>query len=306
LSPDRPADTLITVVTPSYNRAHTLEDAYRSLLDQWVPMEWIIVDDGSADGTGQLIEKLATGAPFPVRYLRQDHCGKHVAVNRGVAAARGDLVGLLDSDDLLIPGALSRLVAHWMAIPDRSAYVGVTGLDVDQAGLVIGDRFPAAVVEATWQEMHYRYRVRGDKWGLQRADVLREHPFPEEHRGFVYEATVWREIGRNYRTRYVNELVLTVGEAGLDRISLMPFADQAAGAVAYYAHTLTEDIGWLRYHPAEFARTGVHLTRGLFHQRVPVHRQPARLGTWQARALWAAALPLGWLLYLRDRRSSRS
>ena len=48
------ADMLITVIAPAFNRAHTLQDTYRSLLSQGVHLEWIVVDDGSTDGTGQL------------------------------------------------------------------------------------------------------------------------------------------------------------------------------------------------------------------------------------------------------------
>lgn len=296
---------LITVITPSHNRAHLLAGAYRSLLDQRVPLEWIVVDDGSTDGTVQLIEELAISAPFPIRYLRQDHSGKHAAVNRGAAAAMGELVGLLDSDDQLVPGALALLADHWIAIPNRCGYVGVTGLDVDESGRLIGNRFHTDVADATWQEMRYRHRVRGDKWGLLRTDVLRAHPFPVGSE-FVVEGTVWREIGHCYRTRYVNDVVLIAQRAGADRLSERPFSYGAIGAVEYGAQTLNEDIGWFRHAPAEFARAGVQFTRGMFHQHVPIHLQAARLSTWRARALWAATLPLGWLLYFRDRRIAQS
>ena len=295
------ASMLITVITPAFNRAHTLQDAYRSLLGQGVHLEWIVVDDGSTDGTGRLIGQLSVGAPFRVRYMQQNHAGKHVAVNRGVAAAQGELVGMLDSDDQLTPGALDRLVGHWLAIPDRQHYVGVTGLDADQAGCVIGDRFGANVVDASWQEMVYRYRIRGDKWGLQRSDVLRAHPFAEA-RSFVPEGTVWREIGQRYRTRYVNDVVITVRRAGSDRLSDRPFADQADGMVSFCARALSDDIGWFRYYPSGFARIAATFARGLFHQGVPTYRQPMKLSTWRGRALWAVAWPFGWLLYVRDSR----
>jgi glycosyltransferase involved in cell wall biosynthesis len=296
-------DMLITVVTPAFNRAHTLKDAYQSLLEQGVHLEWIVVDDGSTDCTDRLITQLSIHAPFRVRYIRQNHAGKHVAVNRGVAAAEGELIGILDSDDQLTSGALDRLVGHWMAIPNRQHYVGVTGLDVDQAGFVIGDRFRADVVDACWQEMVYRYRIRGDKWGLQRSDILRAHPFAEA-RSFVPEGTVWREIGQKYRTRYVNDVVLTVRRVGSDRLSDTPFVGQADGMVSFYARILSEDIRWFRFYPIGFARVAVTFARGLFHQGVPMFVQARKLSTWRARALWATAMPIGWLLYLRD--SSRA
>jgi glycosyltransferase involved in cell wall biosynthesis len=291
---------LISVITPSYNRAHTLEAAYRSLLDQAVRLEWIVVDDGSADGTRSLIEGLRRQAPFPVRYIRQDHAGVHAARNRGVAVARGELVALLDSDDMLTAHGLDRIVAHWSAILDSGAYAGVTGLCADDEGRVVGDRFPADVVDATWQQIVYGHRVRGEKFMLLRTDVLRAYPFRTDPPGFVGEGGLWREIGRRYRTRYVNEVARVYRLAEPDRICRQPFRDHAGSLAIGHAGVLNDDIAWLPHDPVTFARSAAHLARALFHQRVSPWRQPRRLRTWRARALWAVAMPLGWALYRRD------
>ena len=291
---------LISVVTPTYNRAHTLRDAFASLRRQEAELEWIVVDDGSTDGTAALVEQFAGQARFPVRYLRQAHAGKHVAVNHGVATARGELIALLDSDDALLPGALDRLLEHWVAIADPAGYAGVTGLDIDETGRVVGARFPADIVDATWQEMAYRCRMTGDKWGIQRADVLRDNPFRIGD-GYVAEGEVWRRIGRRYRTRYVNVPVLACRTTGADRLTRLPFSAVAAGMVNHHVLVLTEDIRWLPHHPTAFVRAAGNLVRGQLHLGVPVHRQPRPLTTWRARLLWAACLPCGWVLYRRDR-----
>lgn len=298
--PDLRAPGLISVITPTYNRVHTLRDAFSSLLSQEVELEWIVVDDGSTDGTEALVEQLRGRASFPVRYLRQAHAGKHIAVNHGVAAARGELVALLDSDDVLLPGALDRLVEHWTAIADPSGYVGVTGLDIEETGQVIGSRFPADVVDTTWQDMQYRCRVTGDKWGIQRADILRANPFRTAD-GYIAEGEVWRRIGLRYRTRYVNVPVLLCRTVGADRLTRRPFSAVAGGMVRYHTLVLTEDIRWFRHHPIAFMRAAWNLARGQFHLGVPVHRQPRPLINWWARLLWAGCLPCGWALYRRDR-----
>jgi glycosyltransferase involved in cell wall biosynthesis len=293
------SDIVVSIVTPSYNRAHTLTDVYRSLLDQRLSLEWIIVDDGSSDQTLDLVQKMSSRSPFPICCIRQEHAGKHAAVNRGVAEARGELIGLLDSDDMLTPYALDRLLNHWRSLPDWHHFVGVTGLDIDEEGRVIGDLFRADVIDASWQEMIYRYRVRGDKWGLQRADVLRAHPFPASD-SFVIEGIIWREIGRIYRTRYVNDVFLRVCRSGSDRLSCLPFSSMVSAVIAYNLQTLTDDIDWLRWDPMKFITAAIHLSRALFHQHVPVRSQAARLNRRRGRTLWAMGLPLGWLLYRRD------
>lgn len=86
----------VSVIIPTYNRAHTLERALRSVLAQSrAPVEIIVVDDGSTDGTAGIIwEK------FPsVRYVRQDNRGPSAARNRGIGQAKGPWLAFLDSDD---------------------------------------------------------------------------------------------------------------------------------------------------------------------------------------------------------------
>jgi glycosyltransferase involved in cell wall biosynthesis len=290
---------LISVITPTYNRAHTLGDACDSLRGQHVFLEWIVVDDGSTDDSARVTGELARDSPFPVSYSRQDHVGKWAAVNRGVAAAKGDMVALLDSDDRLTPGALECLIGHWAAIPDKTRYVGVTGLCADEMGRIIGDRFPADITDATWQDMHYRYRVTGEKWGIQRTDTLRDHPFPPSQ-GF--ESVVWCSIGRHYQTRYVNDVVRIYRTSGTDQLSRMPFPMKAAGAARAYSALLNEDTRWFRHAPDTFIKYAAQYARAMLHRRVPVRQHIAGLHTWQARAFWAAALPLGWLLFRRDLR----
>jgi glycosyltransferase involved in cell wall biosynthesis len=94
----------ISVVIPTYNRAHTLPRALSSVLGQTLPaFEIIVVDDGSEDGTEALIR-----TRFPrVRYRRVSNGGVSKARNLGIAAARGDWIALLDSDDVWLPGKLA-------------------------------------------------------------------------------------------------------------------------------------------------------------------------------------------------------
>ena len=94
----------ISVVVPTYNRAHTLSRSLDSVLCQSLRAEEIIVvDDGSTDGTAALIRQR-----YPqVRYLRQPNGGVSSARNLGIAAAAYDWIALLDSDDAWLPGKLS-------------------------------------------------------------------------------------------------------------------------------------------------------------------------------------------------------
>lgn len=198
-----------TVFTPTYNRAHTLPRVYDSLHTQsYRDFEWLIVDDGSNDGTGKLVEKWIETNSFPIRYFYQTNQGKHVAFNRGVSEAEGDLFLPLDSDDICLLHTLERLHHHWESIPiqDRDKFSGVTCLCMDSCGKVIGSRFPADVIDSDPITIRTRYGVTGEKWGFIRTEVLRHFPFPViPKERFVAEALVWNRIARKYKIRFVNE-----------------------------------------------------------------------------------------------------
>jgi glycosyltransferase involved in cell wall biosynthesis len=106
----------VSVIIPTYNRAHTITDAIRSALAQsFTDLEVIVVDDGSTDGTEARVREIADAR---VRYVRQANRGPAAARNFGVKAARRPLVAFLDSDDLWKPAKLEREVGFLAAHPE--------------------------------------------------------------------------------------------------------------------------------------------------------------------------------------------
>lgn len=101
--------TLVSVVIPAYNREKTIITAIESALSQDVPnIEIIVVDDGSTDGTKQVI----ANANIPnVVYLYQNNAGANVARNHGIQKAVGKYIALLDSDDIFLPGHLNNALS---------------------------------------------------------------------------------------------------------------------------------------------------------------------------------------------------
>jgi glycosyltransferase involved in cell wall biosynthesis len=113
------SDPAVSVVIPSYNRAHLLADAFESVRCQtYSDWELIVVDDGSVDDTRAVVAKVSTRMPQRVHYEYQQNQGPAAARNRGVACARGRYIAFLDSDDAWLPHHLQDCVAALEASPD--------------------------------------------------------------------------------------------------------------------------------------------------------------------------------------------
>ena len=97
----------VTVIVPAYNERAGIESTLRSILAGYHPVSVIVVDDGSTDGTVAVVESLALPG---VTVIRQPNSGKAAALSRGIAAARTEIVVLVDGDTVLEPITVSELV----------------------------------------------------------------------------------------------------------------------------------------------------------------------------------------------------
>ena len=97
----------VTVIIPTYNRAHFIKSAIDSVLNQtFGDFELIVIDDGSSDGT----DKLLNGYGDKLRYIQQRRQEKSAARNKGIELAQGEYIAFLDSDDVWFSNKLSRQV----------------------------------------------------------------------------------------------------------------------------------------------------------------------------------------------------
>ncbi|MBW8521841.1 glycosyltransferase family 2 protein [Chryseobacterium chendengshani] len=165
----------VTILTPSYNRAHTLPRVFESLQKQtFKDFEWLIIDDGSADNTKSLVEGFKLEADFTVRYYYQDNQHKFLTFFRGIDLAEGKYFSPLDSDDALPVDSMEILVKTWEGISDSQNIVFVSTLCEDQFGNVIGDRFPSTPLICSIFDMRYKYKIKGDKWGMGKTEIYKK------------------------------------------------------------------------------------------------------------------------------------
>ena len=301
---DRPT---FTVFTPTYNRATTLPTVYDSLQRQtFRDFVWLLVDDGSTDGTRELVQSWVAAAEFPIRYVEQAHGGLHVAINRGAQEARGRFFLNLDSDDSCLPNSLERFKVLWDSIPVEHAdrFVGVTVLCQNPDGTVVGTRFPRDIIDSDTLEMRYRNRSKGDNWGFKRLEVMRQFPLPEPPgETFIPVGLSWAAMARaGYKTRYANEQLYNYFTDHSDTMTRYQPRIHAFGRRIFHQESLNEDLRWLRYAPHEVMRSAIQYSRYSFHLKCGVRAQVAGLKGWLPRLLWAVGLLFGYVMYRRDQR----
>jgi len=108
-------DPLVSCIVPTYNTERYIEEALDSILAQtYRPLELVVIDDGSTDGTKVRVEKYGT----QVRYSWMANSGPAAARNAGLREARGQMIAFLDSDDLWHPEKLERQMARFAARPE--------------------------------------------------------------------------------------------------------------------------------------------------------------------------------------------
>ncbi|MFJ8198920.1 glycosyltransferase [Streptomyces sp. NPDC096152] len=133
-----PVTEPVSVIVPAYNESAGIEAAVRSLLASDHPVEIIVVDDGSTDGTANLVESLR----LPVRVIRQQNAGKPAALNTGLAAATHDLVVMVDGDTVFDSDTVGAIVQPF-ADPHVGAVSGNAKV-VNRGGLL-----------GRWQHIEY-------------------------------------------------------------------------------------------------------------------------------------------------------
>jgi glycosyltransferase involved in cell wall biosynthesis len=156
------ADPLVSIVTPSYNQAAFLEETILSVLDQDYPrIEYVVVDDGSTDESVEIIRRHADRLAW---WTQQENAGQAAAVNRAFAQTNGELLAFLNSDDTLLPGAVT-------------AFVEAFGEDHELL-LVYGDAL-------TRQDGREIGRLRAHEWNPRELVRTGVNPVPQQ-------ASMWR------------------------------------------------------------------------------------------------------------------
>lgn len=288
---------MITVLTPTYNRASLLINLYQSLIKQdFGEFEWVIVDDGSVDATTDIVDQFIQERQIVITYIKQANGGKHRALNRGLKVAKGELVLIVDSDDSLPINSLSIIYSHYLDIKDNSSIGGVCGLMAHHDGTIIGERKICSSMNLSSIEMRYKYGFVGDVCEVFKTEILREFPFPEiENEKFCPESLVWNRIATKYKLHYFNEVIYYRDylDDGLTSKIVRIRMNSPIASMMCYAELNQLDIPFKDKIKAavNYWRFRLCFSGSKSYPSLP--------------GLWNAVAPLGWLMHLNDIRVNK-
>lgn len=214
----------LAVLTPAYNRKNTLGKLYASLKAQTCPdFFWMIVDDGSRDGTEEMVRGWMKEKQVEIGFLKKENGGKHTALNAGISAVRQDLVFIVDSDDYLTEDAVETVLAYaekYETQRETKRLCGFSFLRHDSQGKVNTAYFPKDEYIDNYVETRINGNIGGDKAEVFYTEALRQFPF-QEYPGekFMPEDAVWIAMSQKYDMVHINKGIYICDylEGGLTR-----------------------------------------------------------------------------------------
>lgn len=196
----------VTVLTPTYNRAYVIEKLYKSLLTQTAKnFEWLVVDDGSADNTKELINGYINEKKIKIRYIFQENGGKHRALNKGISCINNEVTFIVDSDDYLLDNAIENITKYYEKYKTNNKICGFSFLRCFPDMRINGMKFKEDEYISDYISCRLNEKVVGDKAEAYITKYLKKTPFLEvENEKFLFEDYVWMKLAMKYDTVHIN------------------------------------------------------------------------------------------------------
>lgn len=197
---------LVTIVTPSFNQGRFIRQTIESVLAQDYPrIEYIVMDGGSTDETAAVVKEY----DGRLSWFSEKDRGQSHAINKGFRMAQGELVAWLNSDDLLLPGAVRHAVAAFERRPQAGAVYG-EGYLIDRNG-EIKRRFPHTQAMNLWRLVHLSDFIL-QQTVFFRKSVLEEVGYINEQLHYTMDWDVLIRIAKRYPLEYIGEFMAALRE----------------------------------------------------------------------------------------------
>lgn len=282
---------LLTILTPTYNRAKLLPACFQSLCSQTsFDFEWLIVDDGSTDNTETVVAGFQT-EQFPIQYIKKLNGGKHTALNTAHPYIRGRYVLILDSDDTLTTDAVAQAKAaweRWDSAPEVGIVTFLRGDSIEEPKCTVADwETPVDVMCYPRNCIH-----SNDCCEVIRTELFLKYPFPVfPGERFLAEGALWGRVSYDCKCVYVNRVIYICEylDGGLTKAGRTMRIRNPQGGM-YHANVYMAKKNSLK----KRIKNGLLYTCYGFFAGKSLREMAAGC---QAKALMWLCLPFGWLLY---------
>lgn len=328
---------ILTVFTPTYNRKHTLRRTYESLCHQSSnDFDWLIIDDGSSDGTREWVEGLGkkivfsgisfdwmgrplmhvddnhfvllsfnniSGKPLRIEYIYKPNGGLYTGYNTAYATIKTELCVCIDSDDFMPDDAVEKIVAMWKE-KGSDHYCGIEGLDFDiHTNQPIGGYFPDGLKEIYYHELYSKKIHRGDTKQVLRTDLMRQVAPMEGFEGEKNFNPVYMllQVCDKYPMLVLNDNLCTVDyQIGLDSMS-QAILRQYTNSPRSFAKLRLLEMSLQHNTLKDRFRSAIHYVSSCI-----ISRDGNWLKNSNYKAMTLLACPIGLILYLYILYKNRS
>lgn len=194
----------LTILTATYNRQSCIKKLYDSLSRQTVKnFQWLIIDDGSIDETEENCTSF-NSVEFLIEYHKKKNGGKHTALNYAHPYIKGELVFMVDSDDLLTENAVELVLQNWEVYKNNSQIGGLSFRCFSNGGKILSTKVVEPYID---DDISFRvnHNIVGDRAEVLRTDLFKKWPFPVfEEEKFMGEGWLFRHIANEYQFVYLN------------------------------------------------------------------------------------------------------
>jgi glycosyltransferase involved in cell wall biosynthesis len=293
---------LVSILTPTWNRAEYLEKVWTGLKwQEYSEIEWIIANDGSTDNTSKVCQDLKFKSKFPVTIIESNvRVGKPRMDNELIKASKGDFVVWCDSDDYLLPSSILRLVNIWQSLSpaDQISFIGLTALCADKEGVLQSKPSTrSGMFVTTWSELDNVYQAQGDKLFFVKTEKIKNSSFVEGD-FMVTEGSMWLNFFE-MKTIFIPEIMKIMDRGAHNRISFSGKMEYCRGK-AYGLATCEKIKPSMPGFNFRFIWKLITYFRYCFHGDINIIE--AR-NLWNGNVgliFWLMIYPLGFLLAIKD------
>ena len=249
----------LTIFTPAYNREKLIPRLYESLLRQTSSdFKWLVVDDGSTDGTKSLIEGYIAENKIEIEYIYRENGGKMRAHNDGVKNCTTPYFLCVDSDDYLVNTAVERLLetAEKCELEKNDRLAGVIShKGASETELLSGVEFPDGIEKSSLYNL-YLSGFKGETTIMFVTDVIVRFPFPEiEGEKYVPEDYIYDKIDAEYEYIVLGEIITVceiVSEGYTDSVVKLKKNNPVAFYMYYEQRAIITPVSMLKLKYAGF------------------------------------------------------